>query len=183
MSAWNPDRWEREGRLPEVARSQLVLRALVLLAPVLALLATGPAGNWAPWWWVAGVVALAASAALRPDSPAAAAAAMAVLVWWSLGLGAGVPGWAVPAALLLVVGHVAAVLASYGPAAMPVDAPTVRLWVRRGALVALTVPAAYAAARLLDGEPVQPGIWVLGVAVACVATVAAALLLAVGEER
>ena len=167
----------------EVARSQLVLRVLVLLGPVLAVLSTGPAGNWPPWWWVVGVVALGGWAAVRPDSPAPSSAALAALVWWSLSLGEGVPAWSVVAALALLVAHVAALLAAYGPAAMPVDAPTIRLWVRRGALVGLVVPAAYAAARVLGGEPDQPGIWVLGVAVACAATVAATVMLPLGGDE
>jgi hypothetical protein len=94
-----------------------------------------------------------------------------------------VPAWSVVAALALLVAHVAAVLAAYGPAAMPVDGPTVRLWVRRGALVGLVVPTAYAAARVLGGEPDQPGIWVLGVAVACVATIGATVMLPLGGDE
>ena len=47
-----------------------------------------------------------------------------------------------------------------------------------GALVSLTVPAAWAAARLLRGQPEQPGIWVLGVLAALAATVAATVAVA-----
>jgi hypothetical protein len=140
---------------------------------VVALLMTGPAGNWPPWWLVVPVLGLAAGSAAAPDSPVGAAAGLVVLVWWTIALGDGVPASAVVAAAALLAGHVAALLASYGPAPMPLDAATVRLWVRRGALALLTVPGAWAVARLLRGEPDQPGIWILAVAAACLAAVAA----------
>jgi hypothetical protein len=82
----------------------------------------------------------------------------------------------------LVVAHVAALLASYGPPAMPLDPATLRLWVRRGALALVTVPAAWGAAHLLQGEPEQPGIWVLGVVAALAATVAADVALGAGRS-
>ena len=88
-------------------------------------------------------------------------------------------GYRIPAAFP----HLAALLASYGPAAMPLDPATLLLWARRGALVLLVVPGAFAATRLLDGEPEQPGIWVLGVAVACAATVVATVALDVRPDR
>jgi hypothetical protein len=154
-------------------RSQLVLRAIVLLGPMVALLMTGPAGSWPPWWLVVPVLALAAASATAPDSPIGATTGLAVLVWWTIALGDGVPASALVAAAGLLASHVAALLASYGPAAMPLDAATVRLWVRRGALVLLTVPGAWGVARLLRGEPDQPGIWVLAVAAACLAAIGA----------
>jgi hypothetical protein len=162
---------------PWLSRSQLLLRVPVLLGPMVALLATGPAGNWPPWWVVAGVLALAAAFAARPDSQSGAAAFLAVLVWWVISLGDDLQPEILLAAAALVVAHVAAVLASYGPSAMPLDPAAVRLWARRGLLVLLTVPAAWVAARLLEGEPEQPGIWVLGVVAVLTATVAATVTL------
>ena len=164
-------------------RSQLVLRALVLLGPVVALLATGPAGHWPPWWLVVPLTVLAAMAAAAPDSPMLAGAGLLVLVWWSVSLGDGVPASVLAAAAALVVAHLAALLASYGPREMPLDRATLLLWVRRGALVLLTVPGAWVAARALHGEPEQPGIWVLGVAAACVATVVGTAALEVRGPR
>ncbi|WP_395656064.1 hypothetical protein [Nocardioides sp.] len=158
-------------------RSQLLLRGVVLLGPVVALLATGPAGHWPPWWLLVPVVAGAGVAAAAPDSAAPAGVGLGVLAWWTVALGDGVPAAVLVAAPALLAAHLAALLASYGPAAMPLDAATLRLWGRRGALVLLTVPAAFVAVRLLDGEPEQPGIWVLGVAAACVATVVATALI------
>ncbi len=160
-------------------RSQVVLRAVVLLGPMVAMLATGPAGHWAPWWLLLPVAALAAAGAVAPDTPIVAGAGLAVLVWWSVGLDAGAPAWALLAAAALVAGHVAALLAAYGPASMPVDRATVLVWVRRGVVVLLAAPGAWLVVRALRGEPEQPGVWILGVAAAFVATVVATLALEV----
>lgn len=164
-------------------RSQVLLRTVVALGPVVALLATGPAGHWPPWWLVVPVVAGAGLAAAAPDSPLPAGVGLVVLVWWTVSLGDGVPASVLVAAAALLAAHLAALLASYGPAAMPLDPATLLLWARRGALVLLVVPGAFAATRLLDGEPEQPGIWVLGVAAACAATVVATVALDVRPDR
>jgi len=164
-----------------MTRSQVVLRAVVLLGPVVAVLMTGPTGNAPPWWVVGGVLATAGAAAWSPDGPWAVCAGLAVLAWWAVAVGDQVPASVLVAAVALVAAHVAALLASFGPPPMPVDADTVLLWVRRGALVLLTVPVAWGLARLLRGEAEQPGIWLLGVAAACVATVVATAALAVRD--
>lgn len=161
------------------ARSQILQRAVVFLGPVVAVLATGPAGNWPPWWIAGVVVAIAAAAAYDPDSPYGTGAGLVVLGWWAIALEEGLPASILVAAAGLVAAHVAALLASYGPATMPLDAATLRLWLGRTALVLVTVPAAWALAVLLRGEPEQPGIWLLGAAAALVATLVATAALAV----
>jgi hypothetical protein len=165
------------------ARSQLVLRGLVLLGPVAALLASGPAGHAAPWWLVGVVAALAGVGARYTDVPFGAAPLLVVVGWWAAALGTTTSAWLLVAAAALVVAHVAGVLVSYGPPTMPVDAAVTRLWVHRGALVLLTAPVAWAVARLLRDEPEQPGIWVLGVAAACVATLVATAGLGTDQEE
>jgi hypothetical protein len=162
--------------------SQLVLRALVLLCPLVAVLATGPAGSWPPWWIVVGVGALAGAAAATPDSQMPTGAGLAALVWWTVTLGDDLTAWLLLAAAALVVGHVAALLASYGPGPMPLDRGVAGLWVRRGTLVLVVVPAAWAVTRLLHGDPEQPGIWVLGVAAALAATLVATAALVVPDR-
>lgn len=156
-------------------RSQLALRALVLLGPLVALLATGPAGHGPPWWLVVVVAALAGASAVAPDSPVGVAAGLVVLAWWAVSLQDDLPVSVAVAAVALTVGHVAALLASYGPRAMPLDRPTLLLWARRGALVLLTVPGAWLLARTVRGEPEQPGLWVVALATACVAIVGASV--------
>ncbi|MGB0100216.1 MAG: hypothetical protein WBP61_08030 [Nocardioides sp.] len=168
--------------LTSVPRSQLALRAVVLLGPLVALLATGPAGQWPPWWLVVLVGGLSTAAALAPDSPAGVGAGLVVLGWWALSLSAELPAWVLLAAVALVLAHLAALVASYGPRTMPVDASTALLWARRGAWVLLTVPGAWLVSRLVQGEPEPWGIWVMAVAAACAATVAATAALGARAE-
>jgi hypothetical protein len=169
---------------PVMPPSQLLLRALVLVGPVVALLATGPAGHWPPWWVVVPVVGLAGAFAAMPDSAYGAGVFLVVLVWWTISLREELQPEVLAAAAALLVAHLAAQVASYGPAALPVEAATLRLWGVRGVLVLVTVPAAWGAARLLRGEPEQPGIWILGVLAALAATVAATVALGgAGADR
>lgn len=164
-------------RVGDLARSQLVLRVIVLLGPVVAVLASGPAGHWPPWWVLAGVLATSAGFAALPESPVGAGTFLAVLVWWAAALEDGLHVEVLVAAVAMLVTHVAALLASYGPGEMPLDPALARLWVRRGLLLLVPVPALWVLALLLRGEPEQPGIWVVGVAAGLVATVAAAIAL------
>ncbi|WP_296605214.1 hypothetical protein [Nocardioides sp.] len=165
------------------ARSQLVLRALVLVGPVVAVLVSGPAGHGPPWWLVLVVAALSGASGWFADATFAVAPLLVAVGWWAAALGATTSAWLLVAAGALVVAHVAGLLASYGPPTMPVDRAVTRLWVRRGVLVLLTAPVAWAAVLLLDDQPEQPGIWVLGVGVACLATVAATVALRTEEGR
>lgn len=158
----------------------LVLRALALLGPVVALLMTGPAGRTPPWWLLVVVVLLAAATAAAPDSAIGTGAGLVVLGWWVIAVDAGLPGEVVVAAVALAVGHLAALLASYGPSDLPLDRPTLLLWARRGALVLLTVPGAWLVAEAVEGQAEPPGLWVLTLAVACAAVVGATVV--VGRE-
>ena len=163
--------------LGELSRSQLVLRIVVLLGPVVAVLASGPAGHWPPWWVIAMVAGLAGGFAAFPESAVGATAMLAVLVWWVVALDDGLHPTVLVAATALLVAHIAAVIASYGPGDMPVDPALLRLWVVRGALLLATAPLVWGLALLLRGEPEQPGIWVVGVAAGLVVTVAAGVAL------
>lgn len=164
-------------------RSQVLLRALVLAGPIVAVLCSGPAGQWPPWWVVAFVGLLAAISAVAPDSPYAAGALVVAVTWWVVGTHDGLHPMVLVAAGALVAAHVAALLASYGPREMPLDGPTARLWARRAVLVLLTVPPVWGAALLLRGVPEPPAIWPVAVAVALAATVLAALVLAPGRAE
>lgn len=166
-----------------LSRSQLVVRSLVVVGPVIALLATGPAGRWAPWWVVLAVLWASVAFAVLPDSAVGVGALAIVLAWWSAAVHDGLHPTVLVAAVALLITQVAAILASYGPGEMPVPAPLVRLWVRRAALVALVVPLVWGLARLVAGEPAQPGIWVLGTTVALAATVVGGVSLTSGPAR
>ena len=114
---------------------QAVLRVLILLGPLLALFASGLAGERPAGWLVALVLALALGFAALPDSPLGTAAMLVVVTWWGLTFRDGLPPQAVLAASGLLVAHVAAVLASYGPGDLPLDRHLVRLWAVRGLAV------------------------------------------------
>jgi hypothetical protein len=164
--------------------SQLVLRALVFLGPVVALLATAAAGHGPPWWLVVLVAVLAGASAVAPDSPVGVGSGLVVLGWWTLSLRDGLPVSVAVAALALAVGHLAALLTSYGPREMPLDRATLLLWARRGALTLLAVPGAWLVARVVRGEPEQPGVWVVALAAACVGIIAASVAMGTqGQER
>ena len=182
----SPGWWPGERVLTPVRRaSQLVLRALVAPRPGRRRCsATGPAGTWPPWWVVgAGARARcgvrgAARVAVRCRrccSPCSSGGPLALDDAAPGGRGRGRR----PAGRPRRRGA-----PSYGPAAMPLDAAAAaavgaprRRWCcspsrRPGVL-----------ARLLHGEPEQPGIWVLGVAAALVATVAATVALGRRRDR
>lgn len=160
---------------PRLGPGQLVLRALVLLGPLVALLSTGLVGVLPAGWLIALVAALSVAFAAMPDSPFGTAAMVVVLSWWGISLRDGLHPEALVAAAGLVTAHVAAVLASYGPGAMPLDRAVARLWAVRGAAVLLASPAVWALATLLRDQPEAPGIWVAGLAAACAATLVAAV--------
>jgi hypothetical protein len=162
--------------------SQLVLRSLAFLGPVIALLMTGPAGRTAPWWLIVLVLVLAGATAAAPDSAIGAGTGLVVVGWWAIAVDAALPGEVVVAGVALTVGHLAATLASYGPRTMPLDAPTLLLWARRGALVLLTVPGAWLLARAVQDEPEQPGLWVLALGVACLGIIGATVAIGAEEE-
>ena len=105
---------------------------------------------------------------------------LAVLVWWVVALDDGLHPMVLVAVPALLVTHIASVLASYGPGEMPVERALILLWVRRGALLLLGAPLVWGLAVLLRDQPEdpdQPGIWVVGLLAALVATVMAAVAL------
>jgi hypothetical protein len=161
----------------ELSRSQLVLRAVIVLGPVVAVFSAGPAGQWPPWWVAAGMLGLAGGFAALPESPVGAVVMLAVLGWWAVALDDGLHPAVLVAAAALLVTHIASVLACYGPGEMPVERALVVLWVRRGALLLPGVPLVWGLAVLLRDQPDQPGVWVVGVAAGLVATVVAAVTL------
>jgi hypothetical protein len=160
---------------------QVALRLLVLLGPPLALLATGLAGVAPAGWLVVLVLVLSVGFAAMPDSPFGTVATLVVVAWWGLAFRDGPHPQAVLAAAGLLVAHVAAVLASYGPAELPVDRGLVRLWALRGLAVLASAPAVWVLAVALQGQPEPPGIWVAGLVAACAATLVATVAFAARE--
>lgn len=167
----------------EWTRGQWALRAVVALGPVLAMLLAAPAGAEPGASSVALVGVLALAHARWPESPVGIAAPGVVLLWWGVGLGDDVSAWSLPAAAALLAAHVAALLAGYGPDALGVDAPTVRLWVGRGAAAFLLAPVVLLASLALRGRSETPGVWVAGLVVTLAAALVATGALASGARR
>ena len=117
-----------------------VLRLLIAVTPALAALCTIGAGEGPPVYLVVLLLLLGAGFAAFPESAVGLVVIVLVLAWWGLGLRDGLDPWALPAAALLLAGHVAALLVSYGPGELELD-PT------RGPAVGRARPA---------GVPGQP---------------------------
>jgi hypothetical protein len=165
---WTPGQWG--------------LRATAALGPVVALLATAPAGVPPRAWLVALVAVLSLVHARAPETPVGTIALGAVIVWWGVAFRDGPHAWAILAAACLVASHVAALVAGYGPDALGVDPATLRRWLVRGGAAFVLAPVVWVVAILLRGRPETPGIWVVGLAVALVAVVVATAALNREEE-
>lgn len=155
--------------------SQVAVRALVLLGPLTALAAAAAADVPPPGWVAALVVALAVGWAFLPESLLGTLCLAVVLAWWGVADLTTVPPEALVAALALLVAHVAAVAAAYGPPEMAVDGATARLWLVRGTLVFLAAPAVWVLVVLVRDQPEPPGVWIAGMAAVVVAAVVAAV--------
>ena len=93
---------------------------------------------------------------------------------WVAGTDGDLPSGAVLAAVAMLAAHLAALVASYGPDALPVSANVVRLWLWRGLGVALVAPLVWLAALAVREVPGSGTVWLLGLAVALSVTVVAA---------
>ncbi len=163
-------------RRPGVAQLW-VLRAAVTVAPVVALLLGTVVGPGPGAWLVVAVAVLAGGWAVFPESAAGVAVLISVVGWWAMGPDgdAALHPVVIGVAGCLVLAHVAALLASYGPAQAVLLRPLVLLWVRRGLAVLLPVPALLGAAWLLRGDVDVAGAWTAGLVGVMAATVLCAL--------
>ena len=158
---------------------QANLRLVLLLAPPAALLLTATAGVGPAAWLVVLVTLVAAVWALFPESAAGSAALFLVVAWWGLGLRDGLHPAALGAAALVLVSHVAAVVAAHGPPTVALDPALARRWAVRAGLVLLSAPAVFLVVHAVrDGAP-PPGLWTAGM----VAVLGAVLVANVLHER
>jgi hypothetical protein len=154
-------------------RGQLLLRLLVLTGPMLALYATDLVGPAPAGWLVALAAVLCVAFAAMPDSPFGALVMLLVLAWWGVSLRDGLHPEALLAAAGLLAAHLAALVASYGPGDLPVDAAVARTWLVRGVLLLVPAAAVWALAALVRDQPEPPGIWLAGLLASLVAAVVA----------
>lgn len=164
------------------SRARLLLRGVILVCPVLALLAARPA-DLPHGWFVVLTVVLSVGFAAMPESALGTACLGLVVFWWALAAKDDVPVGAIPAALLLVATHVAAVLLSYGPPSLPVGPALLGRWLRRGAGVAVAAPLVWLVAVVVDDQPEPPGIWISGLACAVVVCIVAATAVTMREDQ
>jgi hypothetical protein len=156
----------------EWSRGQWLLRLVVLLGPLVALVARWPSDP-PPVWLVLLTAALAAGWAAAPESVVGAVTLVLVAFSWVAGPGGDLPSGAVLAAVAMLAAHLAALVASYGPDALPASAPVVRLWVRRGLGVGLVAPLVWLVALAVRELPGSGTVWLLGLAVALSVTLVA----------
>jgi hypothetical protein len=157
----------------EWTRGQWLLRAVVLLGPLVALAARWPSDP-PPVWLMLLTLVLSAGWAIAPESVVGGVALVLVAFSWVAGTDGDLPGGAVLAAVAMLAAHLAALVASYGPDALPVSANVVRLWLWRGLGVAPVAPLVWLAALAVREVPGSGTVWLLGLAVALSVTVVAA---------
>ena len=157
-------------------------RLVMLLGPVAALVAAAAAGIPPPGWIAALVVALAVGWALMPESLFGTLCLGLVLAWWGIAELDGLPAESLLAAAALLAAHVAAIVTAYGPPEMDIDPATVRLWLARGALVAIAAPVVWLLAVVLRDQPEPPGVWIAAMVAIVVAAVVAAVAFGLPQE-
>ena len=121
-------------------------------------------------------VALSVGFAAMPESVLGTACLALVVFWWALAAADGVPAGAIPAALLLLAAHVASVLLSYGPPALPIGTAAAAPVAAPRRASSRSPPRWSGCWRVVvDEQPEPPGIWIAGLACAVVVCVVAAV--------
>lgn len=149
------------------------LRAVVVLAPLLACLLTGVVGPAPAVWFVLLLLVLSVGWAVFSESAVGVAVLTLALTWWAVGPEGdeALHPVVVAAAACLVAAHLAALLLSYAPAEAVLSRALLVLWVRRGLIVLLSVPVLLGAALLLRGDVDVAGAWTAGLVGVTAATV------------
>lgn len=145
---------------PGVTVPVVALRALLLVLPCAALALALP--QVPHGWVVVGVVVSAAVWAWLPDHAVGVVPLVLVGGWWAVH---DVVDWRVlVVGVLLVIAHLAATLASYGPSTLAVDPRLARLWLTRGVLALVPLPVTWLAVRGLDPGLAPSWLWLVAAA-------------------
>ena len=132
----------RLGLSEEYGVPQLLLGAVVILAPVVFLAAMILAGAGFTWWFLV-LTPLAAAGAARPESTGHLVLWVLLLVVWVVGVPGPFTWWSVPAALAVAASHTALVLLGGRPMSGDLAADTwPRVRRRLGTVAAITVGVA-----------------------------------------
>lgn len=149
--------------------SQLMARLVLLTGPLLALLPAPDAIPYVAWPCSA---LLGVAAARWPDGQAGLGAVALVVVVWALAPGDELPASVLLSAVVLVVFHVAGVLASYAPAQLPLGRDLLSQWALRTLGLCAVAGGVFALSRLLQGAGSPAIAWGAGVGAAVLLMVA-----------
>lgn len=148
--------------LSRLSVQQRLLRAVAPAGAGVVLLLERGAGGAVQPWFAAVALAQALLVAALPDSSACLFLVVLLGVHWALFAPAAVSGWALGAAVTLLVVHLAVTLASYGPPSLVLDRTLLVRWARRGLAVAGGTLLVWVLARLWPAA--VGGGWATGVA-------------------
>jgi hypothetical protein len=152
---------------------QVVLRCLVGVGAGTVLAAAAAGGAVVPLWQQATLLGLAALAACRPDSAAGSLLLVGSAFVWASTPESLTP-WVLVAAAGMVVAHVAALVASTGPATVRVDRAQVNRWAVRVALVWVAAAVAWVMVVWMRDVPAGRTAYGLGLLLLTAVAVAAA---------
>lgn len=114
------------------------------------------------------ILLLAIVAILTPDSPVTLLVLSGLIGLWFASVQDARSPWVLAALPVLVVVHVAATLASYGPPGMVVAGSLIRLWAHRGLLLAAAGWVVWVGARAVSVLEPTPSGWLFGLALVLV---------------
>lgn len=154
---------------------QVVLRALIFLAPFVALLVSGVISGGVGFWTVATTAALAGAAAVLPDTHLPAVLLIVVASHWCVVVDDVSTPWTLLAVGCMLAIHVPAALVSTTPASATFSSATLSRWGARTLGVAIATTLAWLLARVVRGDAVPANLLLFVIAV--VAMIALVLLL------
>ncbi|CUR60236.1 conserved membrane hypothetical protein [metagenome] len=161
-------------RLRQSSRSALACRILLVLLPLVAVSAAWQRPG-TPFLVL--LLVLAGLWALLPESSAGIVVLLLVISWWAAAVRDPLGVRVLLAATALLAAHIAAVLASYGPARLPIDGRLASLWLLRGVAASAAALLAWAVATWLAGSGPQPALWSIALLGVAGAVVSASVLL------
>lgn len=151
--------------------SALALRGLMVLAPIGAVLASVGADDHPPASVVAIVAIVSVGFAAAPESGFGLLALGAPIAWWCTVADDGLHASVLVAAVLIVVAHVAGLVAAYGAPGTRVDAGVASVWVARAAIVLLAAPAVWLISRIARENAPESALWQAGLLVSVLTVV------------